>query len=687
MDLTEQLRVLDAAQGDPAKLALATVDLAYPELHEAERATLKKTLEAAAIPHWCDEAILAALLEISPEDSAARLARLAKLTVLEPFRARGENALNVHEATRLALRKAMAAEQLESFRTLSRRMVAFFASDPTPRGQIEWIYHLLCDDPDRGATELIKISHDWSRTANTKDAYALSSVLEELEKTGLVMDRARVWTHLTISWTRVGQGEAAQLENVATETLQLSREVGDQLAEADAHCLVGVVLQAQGKLSDALAAFARFQTISGKLAEEDPLNNDRYADLGVALNRLGGVLEAQGKLVEAQEAFGESLEISRILVEREPSNVSRHRDLLAAYSRVGAVLGAQGKLTEALAAFGQHLSISQQLVDQKPDNASWKQLLAVAHASIGDILLAQGKVEEAHEAYRQFVSISQQLADLEPTNALFQFNLAASHGRMGDLFWNQGKLAEALEAFGKLLSIGQQGVNQDPTNSEYQKHLASAYERVGAILRFQNKFEEAQEAFGASLSIGKMLAEQDSTNAGWQQFLASSHACMGEILQAQGKLPEAREEFGASLSISRQFAEQDSTNAEWWMILASTLSQIGYLLEAQDELPEAREAFAESLSISQRLVDRDPTNRDWQQTLVLACIKVARFDFEAKKYHEALPFYEEVLRIMGTWPPDTWAEIKTAVEAELSECRLLASGGQPSNSESAGSTE
>lgn len=76
MDFAEQLRALQAAQGEPAKLALATVDLAYPALTHAERARLKQSLEAAAVPHWCDEAILAALLEIPLEESAARLASL-----------------------------------------------------------------------------------------------------------------------------------------------------------------------------------------------------------------------------------------------------------------------------------------------------------------------------------------------------------------------------------------------------------------------------------------------------------------------------------------------------------------------------------------------------------------------------------------------------------------------------------
>src|SRR5262245_61461412 len=119
MDLAAQLRVLRAAQGDPARVALTTVDLKYPELPEIERDGLKAALEAAAIPHWCDEAVLVALLHISPEESASRLAQLRRLTVVEPFPARGEAAVNVHEATRLVLRSRMAREAENSFRKLS----------------------------------------------------------------------------------------------------------------------------------------------------------------------------------------------------------------------------------------------------------------------------------------------------------------------------------------------------------------------------------------------------------------------------------------------------------------------------------------------------------------------------------------------------------------------------------------
>jgi len=59
--LTQQLKVLAEAAGDPAQLALATVDLAHPSLSETERNRLKAGLEAAAVPHWVDEPLLGAL--------------------------------------------------------------------------------------------------------------------------------------------------------------------------------------------------------------------------------------------------------------------------------------------------------------------------------------------------------------------------------------------------------------------------------------------------------------------------------------------------------------------------------------------------------------------------------------------------------------------------------------------------
>ena len=108
MDSRSNFAYSQSAQGDPAKLALATVDSSIGQLPGSERAALTESLEgrrhsALVQPDYPHGAA---------GDPGSRqrypLARLSRLTVVEPFPARGEHATDVHEAARLALRKRMA---------------------------------------------------------------------------------------------------------------------------------------------------------------------------------------------------------------------------------------------------------------------------------------------------------------------------------------------------------------------------------------------------------------------------------------------------------------------------------------------------------------------------------------------------------------------------------------------------
>ena len=121
MDFAEQLRILQAAQGNPALLALATVDLVHHALPEPERGLIKDALVAAAVPHWCNCEFLAALLGVSSHEGETLLAPLRALTVVEPFPARGEGTVNVHEAARLALREHLRTTDPVVWRSLAAR--------------------------------------------------------------------------------------------------------------------------------------------------------------------------------------------------------------------------------------------------------------------------------------------------------------------------------------------------------------------------------------------------------------------------------------------------------------------------------------------------------------------------------------------------------------------------------------
>ena len=384
MDFAAQLRVLQAAHGDPAKLALATVDLAYPSLPDTERALLKETLAAAAIPHWCDEALLAALLGISAEASTARLVRLRGLNVVEPFPAHGLNAVNVHEAARLALRKAMAADAGERFRALSGRAAATFADDLSPTGRIEWLYHLLCADPDRGAAECEALDREWSGEAHPEDRDALALVLAELEASGLVAGRARVEVLLCVAESRLARGKTAGVLVHASEALELAKQSEHGSGEARSNCLLGDVLQAQGKLAEAQAAFAEDLRISRVLAELDPGNAGWQRDLAVAHSRVGDVLLAQGKLAEAQAAFGEYLRIYRALAELDPGNAGWQRGLAVAAWWSATMEKRGGRPAATVAHYEEAHRVFSSLVKMAPGFVQWANEQKIVEQELAD---------------------------------------------------------------------------------------------------------------------------------------------------------------------------------------------------------------------------------------------------------------------------------------------------------------
>src|SRR5262249_3447018 len=146
LDFADAIDRLRAAQGDPEKLTLATVSViltAHPQL--------EPVFETAAVPHWFDANILAALLEADNEKAHHWLAELKILPMVEEYAARG--GWNVHEATRLALRNRMSASTPERFRMLSARAAACFAGDEPPM-RVESLYHRLISVPEEAAREL-----------------------------------------------------------------------------------------------------------------------------------------------------------------------------------------------------------------------------------------------------------------------------------------------------------------------------------------------------------------------------------------------------------------------------------------------------------------------------------------------------------------------------------------------------
>jgi tetratricopeptide repeat protein len=375
--IQDLLQRLGESQGDPRAQAALTAEFLVLARPDEERGPLRAALDAAAVLHWFDAGLLGKVLAIPDEDSRSWSQTLQEHSFVEHYRGESDLHYNLHESTRLGWRIRFARERPERFRALSLCASSCFADNLTPGGPIEWIYHLMCGDPDIGASELENLDREWSGSARPEHRSALAVALQELVDTDLVEARARAWSLLTIGWTRDTRGETAQLAEIAAEALRLACESGDKSAEADARCLVGDVLRVRGELEPAQKEYDEFLSLRRHLVEQDPSNAGWQRELAVAHRRVGDVLEAQGRLEAAQAAVYQSLAISRRLAEQDPSNAGWQRGLAVAHNRVGDVLQAQGRLEAARAAFDQSLAISRRLAEQDPSSADWQRDLGL----------------------------------------------------------------------------------------------------------------------------------------------------------------------------------------------------------------------------------------------------------------------------------------------------------------------
>ncbi len=278
-----------------------------------------------------------------------------------------------------------------------------------------------------------------------------------------------------------------------------------QPQSADAHMNLGMVLQEQGKLHDAIRAYRRALALRPDYAEA-------HANTGTSL-------QALGKYDEAVTAFGKALASRPAYPE--------------VYNNLGVVLQEQGGLDRAVAMY-------QQAISMRPDYAE-------AYLNLGNVLRAKGELDQAIATYRMAISIRP--------------NYAIAHNNMGVALKEKGDAVGAIEAFGEALKILPDYA--EPYNnigntlgvlkrygeaiSSYQKAIAirpdyvEARVNMAANLLEVGKFEDAISACRDAIAI-------DGKNA-------EAYKNMGDAIVGLGKLKEAIATYRRALSIRPDYAE------------------------------------------------------------------------------------------------------------------------------------
>ena len=92
------------------------------------------------------------------------------------------------------------------------------------------------------------------------------------------------------------------------------------------------------------------------------MNAMRLRQRALMLSNLGQVLQAQGKLSDAVDAYRQELKIAQRLVEQNGANADSQSDLSNSYNSLGGALRDMSNLQDAIDALRQASAIDQQLV-------------------------------------------------------------------------------------------------------------------------------------------------------------------------------------------------------------------------------------------------------------------------------------------------------------------------------------
>ncbi|MBD2256285.1 tetratricopeptide repeat protein, partial [Pseudanabaena sp. FACHB-2040] len=287
-------------------------------------------LWAAAIPHFFDSRILAAL---RPElaDQAEKLnAALKTLTFVEDF---PEHGYNIHELTRTVLLRQLWGQNQEEFLILSERAANYFFNLKTsPEEDVEFFYHEVLNEEGHQTGRLLDRAIDWW-TYYQIDRFqaAIQSLLEHKKAERLDTFGRAFLLHLNglIQYKHANYKEAeiffedAQA-NYKSIRLKNSRYITTLLRDLSSS------KRKQGLYKNAI----NICESSLSICEEQLGAN--HPDTATSLNNLAGLYQGTGRYREAEPLYVRALQIvEEQLGENHPDTATSLNNLASLYKNTG----------------------------------------------------------------------------------------------------------------------------------------------------------------------------------------------------------------------------------------------------------------------------------------------------------------------------------------------------------------
>ncbi len=377
-------------------------------------------------------------------------------------------------------------------------------------------------------------------SANPADVAPKSEWTKVLVKLGATFMAQRDWTGARAPFEQardILRGLAdrdAQNSEAWLRVRQICNQLGDLEVKA-------------GDLDRAVHAYTDQLAADEKLAQLSPGDVSEERDVAICQERIGYVLEAQGKMADALTYYEQELKGFENLLLRSSNDGSLRFGLSVAYESVGGVLREEGQPEPALPKLQKAVEIAQQLVSQESSEKKYQRQLSVSLQNYGSVLADLDKTPAALQAYAQSQEICERLVAAVPGDTVYQQDLADCLGRVGDLYKADGNLAKARVSYQRCLEISESLVSRDESSPVRRQQLALTFQRLAEATALSDKDQEALGYYKVSCDIFQRLLETNGRNVTWQEFLANGYLQTGKLLQQGGKTADATAQYNQSL--------------------------------------------------------------------------------------------------------------------------------------------
>jgi serine/threonine protein kinase len=339
---------------------------------------------------------------------------------------------------------------------------------------------------------------------------------------------------------------------------------------------LGIVTSMQGDLPGALVLHREALAIATALAKADPSDTRWKRDIGRSHLLIAAILEDQGKIAEARAAYEASL-AARVDLARSSPTLTDQRELMIGHSELGLILERQYELDSAARELRAALAIAERHARAEPQVTKWQRDVGVAHERVGDVLILLGERDAALAEFRVSLDVGARLAAQDPSNADWQRRLSVSHERVGSLLLDRGDLDGALAAMTACRQIRITLAARDATNSRWQRDLSVAHNKLGDVLLAKGNAAAALTLFREALAIRERLVAQEPSNRKWLGDMFAVRFRIGRALVATGDVRSGISELVAAITIADDVLAADHTG----------IDDRGYV-EAREALARAR---------------------------------------------------------------------------------------------------